>query len=292
MGVGDWFGIFCENLAIPPDKRSSISGRYQLITRRLNLDFYSSDSDTQHSFYGGSYGRGTAINGFSDLDMLFVLPYSVYKQYDDYVGNGQSALLHAVRNSMQKTYPSSDIGADGQVVVVSFTDGITFELVPCFINTDDSYTYPDSNGGGKWKTTNPKPEIAAIADGDLKWNGNLKKLCKMIRAWRNKWNVPMGGLLIDTFSHRFLGNWKYSDKSFLYYDWMSRDFFEFLSNEDDTKAYWYAVGSNQLIYRKGNFSYKAKQCYNIALEAIEKENDYPYTAKSKWREIYGTQFPS
>lgn len=292
MGVGDWFGAFYINLTISTDKRSSISDRYQLITRRLNLDFYSSDSNTLHSFYGGSYGRGTAISGFSDLDMLFVLPYSVYKQYNDYVGNGQSSLLQAVRNSMRKTYSSSDVGADGQVVFVSFQDGITFEVVPCFLNEGGSYTYPDSNDGGKWKVTDPKPEIDAIASGDQSWNGNLKPLCRMIRAWKNKWNVPMGGLLIDTLAHRFLGNWANRDKSFIYYDWMSRDFFEFLSKEDDTKAYWYAVGSNQYIYGKGNFSFKAKQCYNIALEAINKEKDAPITAKSKWREIYGTQYPS
>ncbi len=292
MGVGDWFGTFCDNLTIPIDKRSSISGRYQLITKRLNLDFYNSDSYTLHSFYGGSYGRGTAINGFSDLDMLFVLPYLVYKQYNDYVGNGQSALLQSIRASMQKTYRSSDIGADGQVVSVSFDDGITFEVVPCFLNDNDSYTYPDSNDGGKWKVTNPKPEIDAIAKGDQDWNGNLKRLGRMMRAWKNNWNVPMGGLLIDTFAHRFLENWENHDKSFVYYDWMSRDFFDFLAKEDDTKSFWYAVGSNQWIRGKGNFSYKAKQCYNLALEAIAKEKDYPYTAKSKWREIYGTQYPS
>ncbi len=291
MGVGDWFGTFCENLTIPTDKRSSISGRYQLITRRLNLDFWNLDSTLQHSFYGGSYGRGTAINGFSDLDMLFELPSDVYYQYDSYSGNGQSALLQAVRNSIKKTYTVTDVSADGQVVEVPFDDGIRFEVVPCFLNKSETYTYPDSNDGGKWKTTNPKPEIAVIAKGDQDWNGNLKRLARMIRAWKNKWSVPMGGLLIDTFAHRFLGSWSFRDKSFWYYDWMSRDFFDFLSKEDDTKAYWYAVGSNQQIRGKGNFSFKAKQCYNISLEAIEKENSAPTTAKSKWRDIYGTQYP-
>ncbi len=292
MGLADWFSTFCSNLAIPQDKRSSIGTRYQNITKRLNQDFWNSNSETSHSLYVGSYGRGTGINGFSDLDILFILPYSTYQQYNSYSGNGQSALLQAVRNSMQKTYSSSSIGADGQVVIVSFTDGITFEVVPCFTNEDDSFTYPDSNSGGSWKTTNPKPEIATISSGDSKWNGNLKRLCRMARAWKNKRNVPMGGLLIDTFADKFLENWNYSDKSYVYFDWMSRDFFKHLIDVDDSKSYWYAIGSNQLIYRRGPFSNKAKQCYNLALEAIEKEKDYPYTAKKKWREIYGIQFPS
>jgi hypothetical protein len=121
----------------------------------------------------GSYGRNTAIDGFSDLDMVFELPSDLYFKYDEYTGNGQSALLQAVRNSIQKTYSTSSLGADGQVVVISFTDGITFEVVPVFNNKAGSYTYPDSNDGGKWRTTNPRPEIEAIRSRNTVCNGNL-----------------------------------------------------------------------------------------------------------------------
>ncbi|KXI28031.1 SMODS domain-containing nucleotidyltransferase [Paraglaciecola hydrolytica] len=160
MSLSNWFSDFCSNLQIQDG--GTISSRYKAITRRLNTDFWSTTSDTSHSLYVGSYGRGTSIQGFSDLDMVFELPSSLYFQYDKYTGNGQSALLQSVRNSMQKTYSTSSIGGDGQIVSVSFQDGITFEVVPVFTNKSDSYTYPDSNGGGSWKTTNPRPEISAI----------------------------------------------------------------------------------------------------------------------------------
>ncbi|HOP18223.1 MAG TPA: hypothetical protein PLX99_16560 [Gammaproteobacteria bacterium] len=90
----------------------------------------------------------------------------------------------------------SQIGADGQVVVVAFTDNVTFEVLPAFENKDDSFTYPDSNNGGSWKVTNPRPEIAEINRMDKECNGNLKNLCKMARAWKKEWNVPISGLLI------------------------------------------------------------------------------------------------
>ncbi len=128
MGLADWFGTLCANLQIQDD--GTISSRYKAITRRLNTDFWSTTSDTAHSFYVGSYGRNTAINGFSDLDIVFELPSDLYWQYDNHASNGQSALLQAVRSSMQKTYSTSDVGADGQVVVVNFQDGIAFEVVP------------------------------------------------------------------------------------------------------------------------------------------------------------------
>ena len=44
------------------DKRSLISARYKRITKAVNQAFWDSTSDTTHSFYVGSYGRGTAIN--------------------------------------------------------------------------------------------------------------------------------------------------------------------------------------------------------------------------------------
>ena len=160
MGLAEWFNTFCANIQV--QESSTISTRYKAITRRLNTDFWTTISDTAHSLYVGSYGRNTAIQGISDLDMIFQLPYSVYEKYNRYVVNGQSALLQAVKTSIEKTYPKTNLRADGQVIQVPFTDGITFEVVPAFINKDNSYTFPDANNGGLWRTTNPRPEIEAI----------------------------------------------------------------------------------------------------------------------------------
>ena len=153
MGVGEDFKDFCSSLTI--NNRVTIGNRYQRITRRLNIDFWGQDSETSHSLYVGSYGRKTAVRGFSDLDMLFQLHYEYYEKYNSYIENGQSALLQEVRASLQKTYPSTRIGGDGQVVAISFSDGVDFEIVPAFLNKDGSYTFPDSNAGGRWKVTNP-----------------------------------------------------------------------------------------------------------------------------------------
>ena len=293
MGLADWFRTFCGNIQVR--NKATISARYKNITKRLNTDFWSTTSDTSHSLYVGSYGRNTAIHGTSDVDMIFELPNSVYLQYDAHRGNGQSALLQAVRTSVRKTYATTDIGADGQVIVVSFDDTITFELVPAFINDDNSFTFPDSNGGGSWKRTNPKPEIAAIRTRNADCNGNLIRLCRMMRAWKAKMNVPIGGLLIDTLAYQFIGSWKHRNESYFYYDYMCRDFFEFMADQDKTQEFWRAPGSGQWVYApKGQFQYKAKRAYNLARKAIAHETATPkqvWSAKQKWREIFGTSFP-
>src|SRR5690348_17652085 len=118
MGLADWFSTFCRNIQVKD--AGTISDRYKAITRRLNTDFWTTTSETAHSLYVGSYGRNTAIRGFSDLDMIFQLPYSVYEQYDRHTGNGQSALLQNVKTSIEKTYSTTSIRADGQVILVPF----------------------------------------------------------------------------------------------------------------------------------------------------------------------------
>jgi hypothetical protein len=292
MSVSDNFKGFCLNLRMDKTVVSNVQYRYKRITKQLNLDFRDLNSDTAYSLYVGSYGRGTAIH-VSDIDMIIELPYSVYEKYDNHSGNGQSALLQAVRDSVKKTYSTTHIRGDGQVVQLKFDDGINYEIVPGFINKDkESFTYPDTNNGGSWKVTKPRAEISAVRAGDNLWNNNLKRLCRMARAWKDKWDVPMGGLLIDTLAYNFLKDWEYREKTYVYYDWMSRDFFSFLKDQDPNKSYWLALGSNQYVHRKGSFEYKATRCHNISLEAIEHQNsDKNWSAKQKWREIYGTKFP-
>jgi len=103
MGVADWFGTFCANIQVQDG--GTISTRYKAITQCLNTDFWDTTSNTAHSlyFYVGSYGRNTAIYGFSDLDMLIELPNALYHRYNGHIGNGQSALLQAVKTSIEKT---------------------------------------------------------------------------------------------------------------------------------------------------------------------------------------------
>jgi hypothetical protein len=293
MSISEIFETFCSNLKILDDVETNIANRYKQITKRVNIDYWGSESEIYHSLYVGSYGRGTAIH-VSDIDIIVQLPYETYERFNSYLGNGQSALIQELKTVLQKTYSKSYVRGDGQVVKIDFADGICFEIVPGFINKDEeSFTYPDSNNGGSWKVTNPRAEIRELNSMNATCNHNLKRLCKMARAWKDKWDVPIGGLLIDTLAYNFIKDYGYKDRSYTYYDWMSRDFFNFLSEQKEDQMYWISPGSRQYVWRSGKFEYKAKRCYNLSVEAIKSESEgYEYTAKSKWREIYGNNFPN
>jgi hypothetical protein len=293
MGVGEDFSKFKDNYNITSELISSISYRYKRITKQLNTDFWNTDSETAHSLYVGSYGRDTAAKGISDLDVAFVLPNSIYHQYNRYEGNGQSALLQAVKKSMQKTYPTSDTSGDGQVVVVKFNDNLTFEVLPVFETTDnESWVYPNANSGGSWKYCNPRAEIAAIAKRSDATNRNMKYLGRMMRVWAQHCVVPMTGILIDSLAYQFIENYEHRQKSFLYHDYMARDFFGFLYKQDEKQTVWRAPGSGSHVHRTGVFEHKARSAYLRSVEAIRYNDDnHEWSRRQKWREVFGPLYP-
>lgn len=292
MGVGDWFQTFCVNIRISTDKRGSIGYRTGRIVGRLNADLRGLESKTSYRFYVGSYGRSTSIPGVSDVDLLYELPNEMFVRFNANAGNGQSALLAAVRGSIQKTYPTTQIGGNGQVVVIQFDDGVKFEVLPAFLNTESGYTFADSNNGGSWRACKPKQEMAAFSARNTVCNGNLMELARMARAWRDQNNVSISGMLIDTLAYQFIIGWAYRDKSYVWYDWMTRDFFAFLADQEAGKTHWTAPGSGSWVYG-GGFQYKARQAELRTKEAIDnQQHNYDYTAKKLYRGIYGTDFPS
>lgn len=284
MNVSSTFQEFLQNLAI--DNKEEISNRYGEITKVLNIKYRNTESKTSNSLQVGSYGRFTAIKSISDLDMVYILPWTEYERFK----NGrQSALLQEVKKTIQSRYPKTDVRGDGQVVVISFTN-YQIEVLPAFEYEDGSFLYPDTNDGGSWKTTKPRLEIKAISDLHQAKNQNLRTLCKMIRSWKNYHGVAMGGLLIDSVAYNFLNSTTYfDDKSFGYYDRLIGNFLKYLSELQNTNHV-LAPGSNQKVYIKKKFQTRAKKAHKLVLEAIEAQENK--NANQKWKKIFGRNFPS
>ncbi|WP_031424108.1 nucleotidyltransferase [Exiguobacterium sp. NG55] len=240
-----------------------INTKFISITKRLNLSYWETDSKTDHSYKVGSLGRQTAVKGVSDLDMLFVLPPNLYTKYNNYQGNGQSALLQSVKGEIKRKYPNTIIRGDGQVVVITFSRYVV-EVCPVFERNDGSYTYPDSSNGGKWKRTDPLLEIGESKYMIEHTNENFKYVCQMVRAWKNHVGFKMGGLLIDTLVHNFFNRHPiYTSAEFHNYLSLFKDLFSYFKGLDKGQKYWNALGSNQQVYNKGGvFVEKAEDAYN------------------------------
>lgn len=280
MQVKDDFNEFISNLQI--DNFDDINTSLEGIAKKLNQKYYD-NSTTDNYLMVGSMGRNTSIKGESDIDVIYELPDEVFERFDDYESNGQSQLLNEIRDVLKEKCPSTDIKGDGQVVVISFTK-YKIELVPGFKQDNNSYKYPDTHDSGSWKITKPILEIEE-ANNMINNTSTYRDICQMIREWKANNGVTICGLLIDTLIKDFLDNnpeYKWKSKSD-YYE-LLKSVFKYLSDQDENRKQWNAMGSNQIIENKNfNFIKKGKKAYNKLSNSTDES--------STLRELFGSRFP-
>lgn len=246
---------------IDQETRGVISARYKEITRAVNRSFWNSGSDTEHSIYVGSYGRGTAIKT-SDLDIIVELPDHEYSRFTNINGNGPSRLLQAVKNAILIRYPRTNIRGDGQVVVVDFTDGIRFEVLPAFRKItfawaawDGSYIYPDTHMGGNWLSTNPKAEQEAMRNKNSYYetNGLLFDTCKHIRFLHDEFfsSYHLSGIIIDSFVYGSIHNWRWLRENDEASGHQSGAYEQHLLDSYNTLS-WYSLSEPPILFAPGS----------------------------------------
>lgn len=189
IAVRQRFGQFHRELSLTTLQTQDGHTKRAGVVNCLNQHYYGSPSDTQNSFFIGSWGKNTAVRPPRDVDLYFVLPVEVYHRFQNYAGNHQSALLQEVKGVLSRKYYNTDMRGDGQVVLVRF-DSYAVELVPAFLLQNGHYWICDTNDGGSYKETNPSTEAHRIDAIDAANNRNLRPLIRMLKAWQSNSSVP------------------------------------------------------------------------------------------------------
>ncbi|NLC06793.1 MAG: nucleotidyltransferase [Syntrophomonadaceae bacterium] len=294
MLVANHFQALVQNLQIEPATEAIIASWFSQITARLNQDFWGINSPVQNSRYVGSYGRGTAIKGIRDIDIAFELPPALFAEFDRLSDNGPGKLLETVRQSLAQVAPKAKIGQDERTIVIN-TPEFELEVIPVFQQADQSYLYPHASYGGRWRPARLLAEIEAIEENDQKHHGKVRKLAKMMAAWRREHQVPLSGLLMETLiidflDRKLLENENYSE-AFAAYPYLTRDFLAFLAGQDINQKHWLARGSEQFVYRLGTFENHARASLAEAQQAIVwAEQNQEAEAVRNWQKIFGTCF--
>ena len=79
MSALNIFDQIFDNIQI--SNKEEIRKRRDEITKALNKEFRNSESESDNRLMIGSWGRHTAIDGVSDLDLLYILPSSLWNDY-------------------------------------------------------------------------------------------------------------------------------------------------------------------------------------------------------------------
>lgn len=259
------------------------------VVRSLNRA-YRDQSTLDHFTVGGSWGKETAIRPPSDIDVYFVLPDEVFHEFAGRAGNVQSHLLQEVRTALLTTYPNTRIRGDGQVVVVAF-NSITIEVVPAFHREGGGAIICDTNDGGCWKSVNPVGEIRLLSEADIRFNGNVRKLTRILKQWKRHCNVPIKSFHIEFLVQEALSQINYAKMNEFWFDWLVRDVFLHI---------WIRAGGSfdmpggfgERIDLGSDWETRAYTAYNRAVAACDYERDNRnLQAGDEWREIFGAAIP-
>lgn len=286
MSTGAKFRRFLSNIQLTKPQLEDAKTKHNGVRKTLHDAYYSTSYTGGTSILVGSYGKNTAVRPPSDIDILFVMPPDQYQRYDSYTGNGQSQLLQDAKKILLKTYSTTDIKGDGQVVSVPF-QSFAVEVVPVYkTGLSGDYLTPDTHEGGKWKRTNPKAESKNISDSNTESKDNTVHLIKMLKVWKRNCNVEVKSLGIELMAIEFIGGWSNKGNSHVYYDWMIRDFFKYMLTKKDSV---FLIPGIFEIYSVGStWESKANSAFTRAKKACGYERDKnDELANVEWKKIFG-----
>jgi len=288
LSVSQRFSSFLSNIALTDLQDDAGKERRNSVVSVLNQHYWNSASNSSNSKFVGSWGKYTRVRPPRDVDVLFVLPDSVYARFFLRSGNKQSQLLQEVKSVLANTFNNTQIKGDGPVVVVPFS-AYNLELVPAFSLLNGQHWICMTENGGYYKNADYKAEADLIQSSNEATNGKTRHLIRMMKRWQAYCNVPIKSFWIELIAVEFLNTWEHRKKGMTWYDWMVRDFLIYL--ESKPHAYLYAPGTYEMMYIGDAWLSKAKTARQIAIMACGYEADFPITAGNEWQKIFGTDIP-
>jgi len=290
IGVRQRFTQFHQNLALSSAQLSDGRTKRAGVVSCLNRAYYGSNSDTDNSFFIGSWSKDTAIRPPRDVDIYFLLPAAVYQRLQPYVWNRQSALLQEVRGHLSATYPNTEMSGDGQVVVVRF-ESYCVEVVPAFaLQTQGRYWICSTEGGGSYKETAPRDEVLMVETADSANAHNLRPLIRMLKAWQAWCSVPIKSFHLELIATEFIWQSPWRMWDFFWFDWITRDFFAYLYSR--ANGYLLAPGTQEVMVLGTDWQSRALSAFSRAAKACEYERDNLVAdAGDEWQKIFGFDIP-
>jgi hypothetical protein len=162
-------------------------------------------------FRTGSFGNGTSVKGFSDVDYFAEFPTAQLSSSSDYS-------LQKIRRVLDTRFPDTGVTVRSPAVVVPFgKDGSeTTEIVPAdYLRTVGGgryrlYDIPDRNAG--WMNAVPDAHNAYVGRIDEAHGRKAKGLIRLAKAWKYLRSVPVLSFYLEMRAAKYA-----SDESTIVY---------------------------------------------------------------------------
>ena len=174
-------------------------------------------------FRSGSFGNGTSISGYSDVDYFAIIPTKKLKQ-------DSSSTLREVRVALETRFPKTNVKVDSPAVVVPFGTNASesTEVVPAdYIKNDENGhdIYEIADGEGGWMKTSPGAHKRYVDEVDKKLNGKVKPLIRFLKAWKYYRSIPISSFYLEMSVAKYA-----VQKSSIFYSMDIQKIFKLLSD--------------------------------------------------------------
>lgn len=245
-----------------------IEDAVQPLQSHLNLYFYDNQYADRKSFVFGSFRRGTAIPEFSHIDLFYILPEKLRLHFAETAFDTSSLLSDLLNQIFNGTRWTALYDPSSMTFSVPETQPWPTRIKFGFKIDEHRFLATPPKWTGSNGIFQPFIADATFRSANFHSNRNLEILTKTARYWVHTNHVPMSGFLIDCLAMTFIRSSPYRNLSINYHDCLLRDFFFFLSQAERHQESWLIEGSEEQVYRTGQFEDRAQHAYLLVENMI------------------------
>lgn len=247
--------------------------------------------DLRNFFRSGSFGNGTSISGYSDVDYFASLKGDILKE-------NSASTLRLVKETLDNRFPTSGVHVSCPAIVLPFgkNKNESTEVVPAdYIRQTDQghnvYDISDCKGG--WMRSSPGTHNAYVTGINKSLGYKVKPLIRFIKAWKYFNNVSISSFYLEMRVAKYCSG----EKSIVYSYDLVRIFsllytIELASLQDPTGISGYIVPTWSDAKRDDALS-KISTALTRAQKAVEAEKAGKISdAFYWWNLIFDNRFPS
>ena len=188
--VNQGFTTFLQRLTPTSGESTAAKNHRASIKTCLEGNF-----DMTSFFRTGSFGNGTSISGYSDVDYFAEIPACNLKV-------NSTLALREVKDALAKRFPNTGVSVSCPAVMVPFgTDAKeSTEVTPAdyIKTTEDEYrVYDISDCSDGWMRSSPDAHNAYVREVNEDLGFKVKPLIRFIKAWKYYRNVPISSFYLE-----------------------------------------------------------------------------------------------
>ncbi len=284
--VEEGFSIFHERLTPSGGDTQAAKSHRASIEACLKKHF-----EITRFFRTGSFGNGTSVYGYSDVDYFASIPTKNLKE-------SSAATLRQVRDTLVTRFPNTDVHVSTPAVVVPFGTDVSesTEVVPadCIkIDKDGNLIYEIADGDGGWMRSSPDAHKSYVDEIDGKLGGKVKPLIRFLKAWKYYRNVPISSFYLEMRIAKYA-----SEEKFIVYSMDVRNILKLLVDKQlaalqDPKGISGYISPCSSDTKKSDALSKLETAFTRAEKAREAEKSEKISEAFDWWDlVFAMKFPS